>query len=266
MSWMFTTSPYASNPNLLVANDVATGFLELKISSSSSSCERSASQCHVLLGGWRVLTVLFLVSGMKKKTTIVWTPHHAVKIIYVFQPIFWRLVGQANWLSKPARAFISKIYTEEDDLIEHTCCDNKTRESHTLGSHLKWQDLDRIQSLQWSKSNGVNCSKDVDESKRDVTCCFIRSDRLQICRVWYRVLVESGGDGKTEPDKTTSGVGEEEKRSTTNAIDKISADQSKDKLLTVVDKNDVGFLYWICLTNCVKHLWHEVRKHSWNDC
>ena len=47
---MFTTSPYASNPNLLVANDVATGFLELKISSSSSSCEKCKSvSCPI---GW----------------------------------------------------------------------------------------------------------------------------------------------------------------------------------------------------------------------
>jgi hypothetical protein len=37
ISWIFTTSPYASKPSLFFASEALTGFGELKISSSSSS-------------------------------------------------------------------------------------------------------------------------------------------------------------------------------------------------------------------------------------
>ena len=37
ISWILTTSPYASNPSLFFASEALTGLGELKISSSSSS-------------------------------------------------------------------------------------------------------------------------------------------------------------------------------------------------------------------------------------
>jgi hypothetical protein len=52
ISWIFTTSPYASKPSLFFASEALTGFGELKISSSSSSYNARRHQCLFLLQSW----------------------------------------------------------------------------------------------------------------------------------------------------------------------------------------------------------------------
>jgi hypothetical protein len=69
ISWILTTSPYASKPSLFLASEALTGFGELKISSSSSSCiiiTISLSSYLFSKRGEGGLTVLFFVSGIQK--------------------------------------------------------------------------------------------------------------------------------------------------------------------------------------------------------
>jgi hypothetical protein len=69
--------------------------------SVSSFCNIGWMVRAIRQGGWG-LTVLFFVSGIQKKMTTDWMPHHMVKIMYVRQPILSIATGQANWFSMPA--------------------------------------------------------------------------------------------------------------------------------------------------------------------
>ena len=53
-------------------------------------------------------------------------------------------------------------------------------------------------------------------------------------------MIQRGRDGHSEPDHTAAGIGEEEERSSTNAIDQIGSKQRPTELLAVVDQGDVG--------------------------
>jgi hypothetical protein len=97
-----------------LASEALTGFGELKISSSSSSCviitiNKYSFRMRGVGKGWRKRTVLFFVSGIQKYITKDWMPHHMVKIMYVLQPILSIDTGHANWFSIPAIFQVSKL-------------------------------------------------------------------------------------------------------------------------------------------------------------
>jgi len=100
-----------------------------------------------------------------------------------------------------------------------TSVDGQAGEGHTFGTHLKGQYLDRVESLEWGKTERVHSAKDEDHGDCSLCC-----GRFRVVRV-----LGSGG-GHANPDDTAADHGEEHEWASSDLINECCTDQRKNEL------------------------------------
>lgn len=161
----------ASTPSFFFSRDVLTGLLEWKISSSSSSywvglayssrqnCQQLGKNDHVLFGPWS--------PGGRSKTR--WLgPCTKHRRQYTSSSGFCRATLEHRTGSPTSlfKSHVSACCTEEELTSGRlTNVSEKTGKRHPLGTHLKGEDLDWIQSLHGCPSKRVAHLEDIDESE-----------------------------------------------------------------------------------------------------
>lgn len=119
------------------------------------------------------------------------------------------------------------------ELVEETSSvDGKGGESHTLGTLLEGQDLDWVQGLEWSETDGVEDTEDEDEADGTTSSGDVGL---------VRIGVGSGTGSDGNPDGGKGQVDEEEEWATAESVDEESTTDSEEALdesKTQVDVED----------------------------
>jgi len=96
------------------------------------------------------------------------------------------------------------------ELVQQTTStDGQVGERHTLRSHLKRQDLDGVERLEWRESNTKDETENVDAGQCRLGCARVRIPR---------VFEDAAGRRHADPGQTTTNVGKEQKRSSAYSI------------------------------------------------
>lgn len=105
------------------------------------------------------------------------------------------------------------------ELVEETSSvDGERGEGHTLGTLLEGEDLDGVEGLERSETNGVEHAEHEDEADSGAGSGSVAS-----------VEVDTGGDGNGNPDEGERDVGEEEERATSEPVNLGGTDNGEEE-------------------------------------
>ena len=150
------------------------------------------------------------------------------------------------------------------ELVEKTSSvDSQVGKGHTLGTHLKGKNLDRVEGLERSDTHGVESTKHEDHGQGSLGGGGVAVNGIALGIVAdFRVLELIGGNGHSKPDDSAGGEGEEHKRATSDPIDHSGTENGPGKLLAVVDERNVGLLDGVGVPSGVEDGSEEVGEHS----
>jgi hypothetical protein len=121
---------------------------------------------------------------------------------------------------------------------KHSGIGEERAEGHTLGSDLVTEDLDRVEGLERSPTNGVEDLEEVDPGQNSL------ADRGSDC-IGLGLVVEvgnvgnRGGDSDTDPAKSTNKVDNEKHGTATDSVSKKSSESGEDNLDSVHAQGDL---------------------------
>src|SRR5690606_20567921 len=122
------------------------------------------------------------------------------------------------------------------ELVEETSSvDSEGGESHTLGTLLEGENLDWVESLEWGETDGVEDTKDEDETDGGTSGS----------NVVVVGIVDTSADSDGNPDNAERQVGEEKEWATSESVDKGSTadgEEALDESKTQVDVEDSGWV------------------------